>query len=182
MVPGFLESLPLIGALAITRTLRQEYVVNATVRWPNDVVVDWQKIAGVLVESKTKGNELLYAILGLGINANFDTEAISPTGVRLVSLLALLGAPVNREHLIAMVLSETEKVCGSLQNSENDVIAQLRELDCSRGHRVRVKLLEREIAGTVEDYETLSKVRIRSRKGVETVETDELVSVDYQSD
>ena len=81
-----------------------------------------------------------------------------------------------------MVLSETEKVCGSLQNSENDVIAQLRELDCSRGHRVRVKLLEREIAGTVEDYETLSKVRIRSRKGVETVETDELVSVDYQSD
>jgi BirA family biotin operon repressor/biotin-[acetyl-CoA-carboxylase] ligase len=182
-LPSFLNCLPLVGALGIVKPLVEKWGLKARVRWPNDVVVGWRKIAGVSVESKSKGNELIYAILGIGINANFDTNKIAPISGASASLLTLLGGPVNRENLITVILSETEKMCESLYASGGkDLVVLLRELDCSRGEHVKVRTPEREVVGTVDDYESLSRVRIITRDGFESIETSALVSVDYQSD
>lgn len=182
-LPASLDSLPMVGALGIAKPLLERWRVKASVRWPNDVVVRWRKIAGVSVESKSKGNELLYAILGIGINANFDTNRIAAISGTSVSLLTILGEAVNRESLITAILSETEEMYESLLTSGGeDLVALLRELDCSRGKFVRVTSAEREVAGIVDDYESLSRVRIRTPNGLESLETNALVSVDYQSD
>jgi BirA family biotin operon repressor/biotin-[acetyl-CoA-carboxylase] ligase len=182
-LPAFLNSLPLVGALGIAKPLVEQWGVRARVRWPNDVVVGWRKLAGVSVESRSKGNEFLYAILGIGINANFDTGKIVPISGTSASLLSILGVAVNRENLITVILSETEKMYESLHASEGkDLVVLLRELDCSRGKYVKVTTAEREVVGIVDDYESLSRVRIITRNGFESVETNALVSVDYQSD
>ncbi len=68
---SFLDSLPLLGALAIAEAVGSQLRLKACVRWPNDVVVDNRKVAGILAEAKSKGNELAYVILGLGINCEF---------------------------------------------------------------------------------------------------------------
>ena len=179
----FLSALPLVGALAIAKPLEEKWGVRARVRWPNDVVVGRRKLAGVLVESTSKGNELLYVILGMGINANFDPTKIARISRTSTSLLTLLGRAVNREDLITLILFETEKMYESLRASEEeDLVGQLKELDWSRGKGVKVTTADREIVGIVDDYESLSKVRIRTRDGLESLDTSALVSVDYQSD
>lgn len=182
-LPSLLNSLPLVGALGIAKPLAEKWGLNARVRWPNDVVVGWRKIAGISVESKSKGNELIYAILGIGINANFDSNKIAAISGASASLLILLGGPVNRENLITVILSETEKMYESLHGSGGkDLVALLRELDCSRGEHVKVRTPEREIVGIIDDYESLSRVRIITGNGFESIENSALVSVDYQSD
>jgi BirA family biotin operon repressor/biotin-[acetyl-CoA-carboxylase] ligase len=181
--PSYVTSLPLVGALGIAKSLVKTLGIKARVRWPNDVVVDRRKIAGVLVESKSKGNELVYAVLGLGINANFDTSKIDSIRGTATSLLRLLGGAVNRESLILAVLSETERMYESLcASGGEDLLPLLRELDCSRGSNVKVRTEDREFVGMVDDYESLSRVRIMTPDGSESVDTSALVSVDYQSD
>ena len=180
--PELLSSLPLVGALGVAKALVENFGVPARVRWPNDVVVDRCKIAGVLIESRSKGNELVYAIIGLGINANFDTSQIEPISRTSTSLQMLVGRGVDRETLISAVLSETERLYECLYAPSFDLSALLRKFDCSRGRHVKVATATREFVGIVDDYEGLDRVRITTPKGLESIENDALLSVDYQSD
>ncbi len=178
---SFLDSLPLLGALAIAEAVNSQLGIKARVRWPNDVVVDNRKIAGVLAEAMSKGNELVYAILGLGINANFSVDEIGAF-TNVATLQSLRGAPIDRVALISSVLFEVEKLyellcAGIVEN----IVALLRERECSRGKSVRVKVQGRELRGTVDDYETLGRVRILTLQGSQSIDTNMLLSVEYQS-
>ena len=177
----FLDSLPLLGALAIAEAVSSQLRLKARVRWPNDVVVDDQKIAGVLAEAKSKGNELAYAILGLGINANFSIDEIGASS-NAATLQSLLGAPIDRVALICSILLEVENLYEMLcAGMVEKIVSFLRELECSRGRSVSVKLQGRELLGIVDDYETLGRVRILTRHGSQSVDTNALLSVEYQS-
>jgi len=180
---AFIDSLPLIGALGVTKVLTEGWGVKAGVRWPNDVVVDGRKIAGILAESKSRGNELAYAALGIGINANFDVREIKAIRDFSTSLSAILGRPVDREGLLVATISEVESLYESVNlTGESVVMGILRKFDWSRGKRIRVRTVDREFIGSFEDYEDLQKARINTAEGPQHVEIGTLVSVDYESD
>ena len=177
------RSLQLIGTIAIAKALRQGCKVDANIKWPNDVVVEGRKIAGILVESKSKGNDLVYAVLGLGINANVDTNKIELIRDSSTSLQMLKGHPIDRVELLVNTLSEVETVYESIHSTcESSVMEVLRNLDWSRGRRVRVRTADREIVGLFDDYETFDRVRVSTGSGPERVETTTVTSVDYESD
>jgi len=144
-------------------------------------VVDDRKIAGVLAEAKSKGNELAYAILGLGINANFNIDKVGGTA-NAATLQSLHGAPIDRVALICGVLFEAENLYELLcAGAVEKIISLVRELECSRGRNVKVKLQGRELLGMVDDYETLGRVRILSQHESRTIDTSTVSSVEYQS-
>ena len=76
----------------------------ALVRWPNDVVIDGRKLAGVLPE--LRDGKL---VLGVGINADLDRDRL-PSGARVpaTSLLLETGEPTDRVELLASLLLELE--------------------------------------------------------------------------
>ena len=63
--------LPLIAGNAVANTLNKLYKINALVRWPNDVLIGGRKVSGVLTEIDTDEK---FVVVGIGINANFDTD------------------------------------------------------------------------------------------------------------
>jgi len=81
--------LTLANALAIRKAL--ERYVNAKIRWPNDVVVNDKKIAGVLVEAIARGDKAT-AFVGFGVDTNV-TEF--PKDVRATSVLLETGKLVT---------------------------------------------------------------------------------------
>ena len=78
---------------------------EAAVRWPNDVVVDGHKLAGILAE--VRDGEV---VVGIGVNANHELDdlpadaRVAPTSLRLLS-----GGPVNRAALLADILEAIER-------------------------------------------------------------------------
>jgi len=174
--------LPLVGALGIAASLSENWKVKARVRWPNDVMINKRKVAGVLVESKSKGNQLTYAVIGLGVNANCNTSKIESISNTATSLFTILGERVNREDLICAILLHIENFYESLSlSADRDILQTLRSLDCSHGNHVKVKLTDREVEGTFDDYSSLGEVRIMTADGFESIRTEAVVSVDYQS-
>ena len=66
---------PLAG-LALATVLRNKYKIPAEIKWPNDVLINHQKTAGILSEANWDGTSLSGLVVGCGIN--FLTESIPP--------------------------------------------------------------------------------------------------------
>jgi BirA family biotin operon repressor/biotin-[acetyl-CoA-carboxylase] ligase len=65
--PAAMSTLTVLGALAVTESLTQ-LGVKAWIKWPNDVIVEAGKLAGVLVEAVWLGDQIEYGIVGIGVN------------------------------------------------------------------------------------------------------------------
>jgi BirA family biotin operon repressor/biotin-[acetyl-CoA-carboxylase] ligase len=58
----------LLGGYSVLKVLEENYHINAQVKWPNDVLIENKKTAGVLAESLWQGENLQGLVLGIGIN------------------------------------------------------------------------------------------------------------------
>ena len=58
----------LLGGFSVLKVLEKLYHINAQVKWPNDVLIENKKTAGVLAESLWQGENLQGLVLGIGIN------------------------------------------------------------------------------------------------------------------
>ncbi|HEX9428915.1 MAG TPA: biotin--[acetyl-CoA-carboxylase] ligase, partial [Candidatus Bathyarchaeia archaeon] len=78
--------LQFLFASALRKGIEEVYDAQSEVKWPNDIVVDWKKLAGILIETKISGPALVYAIVGIGLNVNLTVEQL-PTGATSVFLV-----------------------------------------------------------------------------------------------
>mgnify|MGYP002759888614 CR=1 FL=1 len=92
-----LEGLSLVVGLAVRRAL-QEMGVRAGLKWPNDVLVENRKIAGILLELVGDPADVCHVVLGVGINVNMQHAEIDQAWT---SLCLELGREINRNALAA---------------------------------------------------------------------------------
>ena len=109
--PQLLSRLTAIGALAIKDALQKNYGLQAQIKWPNDVLVDMRKVAGVLAEARWSGESLKAIILGIGINIApvSISQAVLPAeklNFPATCLEDALGCPANRLDVMHVVLKE----------------------------------------------------------------------------
>lgn len=65
-----LEGLSLVVGLALLQALRDAGLVSAGLKWPNDVLVEGKKIAGILLELSGDPADLCHVVVGIGVNVN----------------------------------------------------------------------------------------------------------------
>jgi len=109
--PAEAVRLVFVAGLAAAEVLRELYGLKAETKWPNDVLVNGQKVCGILTEMNTIGEKVNYVIVGIGVNANFDVE-VFPEDLRKVatSLENELGRKVRLEALFRALLEKLENV------------------------------------------------------------------------
>jgi BirA family biotin operon repressor/biotin-[acetyl-CoA-carboxylase] ligase len=64
------------------------FIPDCSIKWPNDIYVNNDKIAGILIENSLSGNQIEYTIAGIGLNINqekFLSSASNPVSLRLLS-------------------------------------------------------------------------------------------------
>lgn len=100
-----LTRLTALGALAVCTALSQRFDLLPQIKWPNDVLLDGRKFAGILVEAIWQGEELEAAVLGIGINV--ARESLPPEETLLFPATCLedvLGNPIDRWIVLREVL------------------------------------------------------------------------------
>ncbi|WP_268798251.1 bifunctional biotin--[acetyl-CoA-carboxylase] ligase/biotin operon repressor BirA [Pseudomonas huanghezhanensis] len=70
-----LEGLSLLVGLAVIKTLRNAGISEAGLKWPNDILVGRQKLAGILLEITGDPADVCHVIIGIGININMRTSS-----------------------------------------------------------------------------------------------------------
>ena len=103
-----LPEVTLIAAYSIAAVLDTEYKIKAIIKWPNDIYYEKLKLGGILTEVE-KINSNIYLIIGIGINANLDTEDLAPFGKKSVSIKTILGKDIEREYFLSKILLNFER-------------------------------------------------------------------------
>ena len=99
--PGEASLLSQLAAVSLGEAIAEvEPAVVPQIKWPNDLLLGERKVAGILVEIKTEGDRVDYAVVGIGVNCN-HTLADFPTALQTsaTSLALAAGKPVSRLQL-----------------------------------------------------------------------------------
>jgi BirA family transcriptional regulator, biotin operon repressor / biotin---[acetyl-CoA-carboxylase] ligase len=70
MVPAEALWLSLIAAVAVQDAVRETTGMAADIRWPNDLLINEKKFAGILTEMSSEGSKVHHAVIGVGVNVN----------------------------------------------------------------------------------------------------------------
>jgi BirA family biotin operon repressor/biotin-[acetyl-CoA-carboxylase] ligase len=70
MTPAESLWLSLISGVAVQDAVRETCGLAADIRWPNDLLLNDKKFAGILTEMSSEGNKVHHAVVGIGVNVN----------------------------------------------------------------------------------------------------------------
>jgi BirA family biotin operon repressor/biotin-[acetyl-CoA-carboxylase] ligase len=108
----------LISALGIIEGLEHMQIKHLSVKWPNDVYLGEEKLAGILSEAIIAGSFMEYLILGVGLNVNQASFSVN----RSTSLARYLGVSQQREEVLQSVLTGIEKWYLALKREDYQLI------------------------------------------------------------
>ena len=86
--------------------LLSDYDISAEIKWPNDVLIEGKKIAGILSEASIQGETLKCFILGIGINLNLTEDDLKNIDQPATAMNLLLKKSVDKNLFINQLLNE----------------------------------------------------------------------------
>jgi BirA family biotin operon repressor/biotin-[acetyl-CoA-carboxylase] ligase len=110
--------LTMVAALATSRCIERATGLETTIKWPNDVLIRGKKVSGILTESALRGQAVDWAVIGIGINVNFDPKAYPEIADIATSLSVELSKYVSPLNILVHLLTETEQLYLALRRDE----------------------------------------------------------------
>ena len=134
------ELLSLLCAVAVAEAVGKP----ARIKWPNDIMLNGRKVAGILLESKSDG----VCIVGIGINCHQKTDSFPDELQSIATSIDIESRSVtDRISLARRLLASIDHWLEVAVQTSEKVIDQWRNLSIQLGHRVRLIYDGREFAG-----------------------------------
>jgi len=182
----------MISSLAVVDAIAETCGVSTTIKWPNDILVENRKVAGILIETSHDQTGRTVAILGIGINVNGHIQELAEQSqaslvTTATTLETVCGHMVSRETLIAHLLRHIETDYLALQHeymSTSSISKEqyrpisrlMRERWRSRlstlGRTIQVRQGDTLVSGFAEDVDDYGELLLRGQSG-------ELVSITW---
>lgn len=105
-----LSGLSLAVGVALMRALNALGVSNAQLKWPNDVLVDGKKLAGILIELQGDLDGPSAAVIGVGINVNLPDKLLVDINQPAIDLRRARDANINQSQLLGTFLKHMAEV------------------------------------------------------------------------
>ena len=127
--------LSLVAAVAVAEAVEATTDLSAQIKWPNDVMLNRRKVAGILAEMRADA-----VVVGIGINVNQGRDQLpDDTRTPAGSLRSLTGVEYGRDAVLSTMLERLDLRYGQWQADGLDgVFDDLGSRDFLRGRRVRV--------------------------------------------
>ncbi len=173
-----LGGLSLATGIQIVQSLRDSGVKEAGLKWPNDILLDGGKLAGILIEVSSPAPGDLYTVTGIGINLGLAPAAASQID-QPYSVLPVLG--ISRNELAGRLLSS---VIAGMDRFAIEGFSPFRglwpEFNLLQGMPVTVLLGDRRIQGDDAGIDAEGNLRLQSESGLQIFNAGE-VSVRHGS-
>jgi len=142
LAPAHAPQITLTAAVALADTVAAFVAEPPAIKWPNDILMDGKKLAGILTESACDAKRIEFVILGIGVNLNFPRERM-PEIIRdrATSLMEVGGQSVSRENFLRRLIQDLDRCYGILEDFGFDAIAPCWEARFGfKGKTVRVEM------------------------------------------
>ncbi len=141
------------------------------IKWPNDLLLDGHKVAGILIESAFKGQQIEHSIVGIGVNINqtdFD-ETETATSFKKAGM-----ADQDVDEIFRMVIAELDRSYVQLQHGLHHHDEYLGHL---YGYGKEFTFIEKgkEKKGSIVDIDSFGRLIVETNGGQKRYDTKEIV-------
>jgi len=171
--------LPLMAGLAMTRAVSAVVPGEVALKWPNDVLIEGDKVCGILAEllPDTTG-----VVLGAGLNVTMSKSEL-PTDVSTSLVLAGADEP-QPDRILAGFLSELVPLYRAFLSGRAEASAELRSAVTARcetlGRAVRVELPSNDVLlGTATAIDSSGRLMVETNTGITAVAAGDVTHLRY---
>ncbi|HTL59218.1 MAG TPA: biotin--[acetyl-CoA-carboxylase] ligase [Candidatus Limnocylindrales bacterium] len=159
--------LTIAAATALRRAIAAQSGLHPEIKWPNDILVNGRKVAGILTELNAELDRVKYVIVGVGVDVNLNAGDFPSDLRRLAtSLKAEAGKPISRADLAIAILRELDKDYARVLSGGFAAVADEWEAHCTTlGHEVVIRTGQREIRGQAEALGEEGALLVRTEHG-----------------
>jgi len=171
-----LSGLSLASGLAVARSLEAEGLQGIGLKWPNDVVWNRRKLAGMLLEVVGEQGGPSRVVLGLGLNTGItrdQAEAIDQPWVDLNRIPG--GKDISRNRLVAKLLNALTDTLSQFDGAENwSLVGDWKHYDVHYGKRVVLSIGDRSIEGVHRGIDNSGAIRVQIGNTIKTFHGGEI--------
>jgi|SRR6478672_3081306 len=106
--PDVVFQLNVAVALSVIEVLENLQIPNLAIKWPNDILSDEKKVAGILIENRFKSDAKIESVVGIGLNVNQKDFTLLP---KASSLSLLMKEEFDIDELLKAVVSRIQQNC-----------------------------------------------------------------------
>ena len=152
------------AALATAHAASRYCDTQATVKWPNDVRVGGRKIAGILIETAASDRGLAYALVGIGLNVNFDPADHPEIADLATSIRRETGRPADRSAVLETLLARFDDLYADVRRGQSLTDPWAATLE-TLGRRVRLDWQGHQVEGLAESVDERGNLLLRLPDG-----------------
>ncbi len=165
--PSQVTQITITAAVSLSRAVSRVTGIYPEIKWPNDLLHDGKKFAGILTELSAEPEMVRHVVVGIGMDVNVD-EADFPEDVRelATSLRAVTGRAVDRARLATQILRELDADYARLLLGRFDEISSEWMERCQTiGREVSITMGGRQLVGRAEALDVDGALLVRSEHG-----------------
>jgi BirA family biotin operon repressor/biotin-[acetyl-CoA-carboxylase] ligase len=164
--PAGLAGLSLAAGVAVLRALDEFGVCDVGLKWPNDILRDGRKLAGLLIDLRGEASGPSLAVLGLGLNVHLAPGDAAHIDQPWSSLRDSLPAPVDRNRLAGLLIFHLGDMLRVFErNGFENYRAEWERRHLYAGQAVRLQSGQEQVSGTVEGIDAHGGLRVRLADG-----------------
>lgn len=130
--------LSFLVALSVSDTVQSFVKSEVFVKWPNDVICENKKIAGILIENQLKGMFIDRVIAGIGLNVNQESF---PDNIPGTSIAQITGSEISRKEVLETFCRHLEARYLQVKNAgPESLLETYNQRLYGRGHEVTVQM------------------------------------------
>ena len=167
--------IPILSAVALSKSIKKILGVETEVKWPNDIILNGKKVAGILVDASVQANNIDYLILGIGINFDIDTKKLEKRLSKTPNFYGVDSLRGNNNKtppkiLLKEFLFQFEKNLSSLDKGEKaKIVKEWTKKAAGIGRKITINTSSGKISGISQGIDTDGALKIKTRKKIERV-------------
>jgi BirA family biotin operon repressor/biotin-[acetyl-CoA-carboxylase] ligase len=164
--PAGLSGLTLAAGVAVLRALKDYGVSGVMLKWPNDILWEGRKLAGLLADLQGEASGPSHVVLGLGVNGYLAPREAARIDQPWADLATITGRNVERNRLAALIVGE---LFAAFDKFAAQGFAAFRDewqrCHAHQGKPVRLSLDEKTYSGVVEGVDEHGALLLRDGTG-----------------
>ena len=167
--------IPILSAVALSKSIKKILGVETEVKWPNDIILNGKKVAGILVDASVQANNIEYLILGIGINFDIDTKKLEKRLSKTPNFYGVNSLRGNNNKtppkiLLKEFLFEFEKNLSSLDKGEKaKIVKEWTKKAAGIGRKITINTSSGKISGISQGIDSDGALKIKTKKKIERV-------------
>src|SRR5690625_3191206 len=163
ILPYLAPQLTLLTATVLAEVISSYTHIRPHIKWPNDILINGKKVAGILTEMQAEQDKILYVVIGIGLNVNQSSdELLENIQAKATSLLDVTGKKWDLKEIILHLLHTFENRYDTyIQNGFPEVKDKWESYGFKMGEPIWIKTLKNEwqatLLGIAEDGALLTK-------------------------